>query len=580
MDLLILLKAIYHNNDKFLNIDLNEKFKNCYEKLINDKINLKYILDKSIFLELAKNIFNKGKNQNEKNDIYSISRANLEYLIINRVLFNKKYLNNIMNINSSFSYINLNNIQSEENNTTLNLNQMKDSLCEILYNIPYIEYMINKKLIKNTSFNDLLLVLSDIKIYNNYLLKHKSISQIDSFLPFEFAINFLSQNLINLPENYSKNNYEFLINEIKDEINNSIKSLKFTEISQFYNNFSLFELKEEIYQKFLTKLSKVPIYSKIQKIILHIPVYIKFKVTLPNNTNSFDNLLIEVKQSYSNAKKMKNADNIYIDHKKNIIVFKTIENLAKNFNFENEIEFYLEEYMRQGEEKDIFSYIKKFHFNEKILDFFNKDLRNILADSFCLDNYEKIDEKKIISKLYDYFLNYLYNSIYKYSPSTKDKELYSQINKLSWTKLSHFIELNSNIYEFLIERIVDCLYKFEQSRIPSEKYFLFKEILEISEIIHCKEKINYKYKNNEIVLKPIILYGIIKSKPKKIISDMKYIVLFIQEKNKEIEQYFESLLPAYLSYIKEITHENLYGNISKDEFINNCNNIILNMKII
>ena len=108
-----------------------------------------------------------------------------------------------------------------------------------------------------------------------------------------------------------------MINEIKDEINNSIKSLKFTEISQFYNNFSLFELKEEKYQKFLTKLSKVPIYSKIQKIILHIPVYIKFKVTLPNNTNSFDNLLIEVKQSYSNAKKMKNADNIYIDHKKN-----------------------------------------------------------------------------------------------------------------------------------------------------------------------------------------------------------------------------------------------------------------------
>ena len=77
-------------------------------------------------------------------------------------------------------------------------------------------------------------------------------------------------------------------------------------------------------------------------------------------------------------------------------------------------------------------------------------------------------------------------------------------------------------------------------------------------------------------MNPIILYGIIKSQPKTIISDMKYIVYFIQEKNKEIEYFFEFLFPSYLLYIKQLTHENLYGNISEDEFILNCNNSILN----
>ena len=575
MDLLIILKTIYHNSEKIFNIDSNDKFKKSYENLINDKNSLNYIVEKSLSMEMSNFIFNKGKIQNEKKNLYSFSKTNIEYLIVNRVLINKKYLNNIKNVTSSFSYINLNDIKDEENNDNLYLNKMKDSLCEILSNIPYIDYMIKKKFIKNNSLNDYLLFLSDIKIYFKYLLQHKSIRQIDSILPFEFAINFLIQNLINLPENYSKNNYELFINEIKDSIKDSKMSLKFEKISQFYNNFSYFELKEEIYRKFLSKLNNIPIYSKIIKIIGQIPIFVKIKVTLPNN-NMLNNLLIEIKHSYSNAKKMKNSEKIYMDIKKNIIVFKTIEDLAKNFTFENGIEFYIEEYINQSEDKDILSYINNFNFGKKFLEFFNKDLRNILTENGILDNLVKANVNKIMSKLYDYFLNYLYDAIYKYLPSSKDKEISLKINKLSWTKLSHYIHFNSNLYECLIQRIVDCFNRFEKAKIPSEKYFRFKEIIEISKIIPCKEKINYKYINNEIVLNPIILYGIIKSKPKTIFSDMKYIVYFIQEKNKEIEHYFELLLPSYLLYIKQLTHENLYGNISKDEFNLNCNISIAN----
>ena len=146
--------------------------------------------------------------------------------------------------------------------------------------------------------------------------------------------------------------------------------------------------------------------------------------------------------------------------------------------------------------------------------------------------------------------------------------------------MSHLIPVNSNIYECFVQRIVDSFIKFEKSKTPSEKYFSFKEIIEISNNIACKETINFKYKskNKEInlILNPIILYGIIKAKPKTIVSDIKYILHFIQDKSKEIEEYFDFLLPSYLLYIKDLNNSHLHGNITKDEFTLKCNEAFLN----
>ena len=57
-------------------------------------------------------------------------------------------------------------------------------------------------------------------------------------------------------------------------------------------------------------------------------------------------------------------------------------------------------------------------------------------------------------KIYNYFLTYLYDSIYKFLPSQKDKELRAKTYKLSWTKLSNFIKTNEKVYECTIQRII------------------------------------------------------------------------------------------------------------------------------
>jgi len=587
-DILALLKTIHNNKD----LVFDENFKKCYEKIMNNKKNLNYILEKSCKNgELANNIFNnkedsKDSANNDKKDTHILSNNNLEYFIINRVTFNKYNAKKIRSINSKFSYLNLDEteqlnekIQDKDKENIQNelfMNKIKNSFCEILLNLPYIDYMLNKNYIKTSSQNDFISFLSDIQSYQKNL-----VNQIMDLWNFQYAISYLLDNIPNLPNCYSENNCELFIKEIKNEINESIKSLEFDTLSQFYNNFDYFDLKLEISQIYTTKLSKIPVITKIRKTMEQVPVFLKIKVTHGNTGNAFDNIILEIKKSITNAKKMKNTDNIFIDLKRNLIVFKTLDIFAKNFSFDKNINYYIYEFLNipSKDKRNIFDYIFKFNFNLKLIEFFTKDVRQILIDNNNNSNINNLDQSiinTILSKSYDYFMNNFYDSVYKYLPCEKDNNLSGKINKLSWTNLSHYVQNNANLYECIIQKIVNGFHNFEKSKIPSEKFFTYRDLVEISKKIPCHETIKYfnKEKNKEILLNPIILYGIIKSKPKYLVSDVNFVHYFIQEKSGEIEEFFDVQLPSYISYILNLNHTNLY-NINEDEFTIKCNEISL-----
>ena len=586
-DILALLKTVNNSQD----IVFDENFKKCYEKIINNKKNLNYILEKSFKNgELANNIFNikedsKDSIKDDKKDTRLSSNNNLEYIVINRVTFNKYNTKKIRSINSNFSYLNFDEIEEvnekaqdkdkENIQKELIINNIKSSFCEILLNLPYIDYMLNKSYIKSSSQNNFISFLSDIKSYQKYL-----VNQIINLWNFQYSVSYLMDNLSNLPNCYSENNYELLIKEIKHEISESIKCLEFDTLSQFYNNFVNFELKQEISQIYTTKLSKVPIIAKIRKTMEQLPMFVKIKVIHGNNANSFDNIAIEIKKSNTNAKKMKSSDNIFIDLKRNLIVFKTLDIFAKNFSFDKNINYYINEFLSlpSKDRRNIFDYISKFNFSQKLIEFFSKEVRQILLDNNNNnnDNFDQNILNTILSKSYDYFMNNFYDSLYKFLPCQKDKDLSDKINKLSWTNLSHFIQKNANLYECTIQKIVNCFHNFEKTKIPSEKFFIYRDLVEISKKIPCHETIKYfnKEKNKEVLLNPIILYGIIKSKPNLLFSDVNFVQYFIQERSSEIEEFFDDQLPSYISYIQNLNYTNLYD-INEDEFTIKCNEITL-----
>ena len=82
-DISVLLKTINNNKD----LVFDENFKKGYEKIMDNKKNLNYILEKSP--ELANNIFNNkenskdSSNNNDKKENHSLSNNNIEYFIIN-----------------------------------------------------------------------------------------------------------------------------------------------------------------------------------------------------------------------------------------------------------------------------------------------------------------------------------------------------------------------------------------------------------------------------------------------------------------------------------------------------------------
>jgi uncharacterized protein YrrD len=90
-------------------------------------------------------------------------------------------------------------------------------------------------------------------------------------------------------------------------------------------------------------------------------------------------------------------------------------------------------------------------------------------------------------KINNYYLSYLYYSINNILQSQKNKILNIKVNKVSWIKIGNFIKNNEN--ESIIERIIYSFVRFEKSKIPSEKYIFFKEIIDISLIFSCKQKI-------------------------------------------------------------------------------------------
>ena len=104
-------------------------------------------------------------------------------------------------------------------------------------------------------------------------------------------------------------------------------------------------------------------------------------------------------------------------------------------------------------------------------------------------------------------------------------------------------------------------------------------LLKINEIllgIKCKNEINYNNKKFNITyyLNPILIYSIIKSKLENFYSDIRYIEIFMDEKDKE-KIYIEEI-KNHILYIIEMTYKDLYGNISEEDYNKKCNMYIKN----
>ena len=587
-DLSIIMKNMYMNRNELFENDKNVELYNIWDKIFKNKLYKDSISGKALkenpIIQKCESADTSKKSHIDKdahqiyefmNNIGSKPKIVKEYFIINHTVFNTQE-NDYHEITSLDQKVL--NFDINDNNIDIDLLKiLKKSFCDILNNLPSIDELIslNQINIKNIKdFNTFLIELK--KYFNYYYFDHMDFDQTVKSIELKWAINFFSENENKISENLKSNNYALFFTELEKDLNNSIKEVNnnFSFISHFhYNNIDILKKMKNISYT-LNKLKKISLNFIVQNIIHKFSAYIQVSVKAVKNKNKnpkniWSDLVFEIKRGKNKDDKCYDMNNIYISEKNNYINYKTIESFIDNFKFENE---HFKGNENKDENNNIFDYMSELKIPEKINTFLDVSLKEILIEKIFHNIYSKQDVPNISSKIKNIILSGLYDNIYKnYIPSSKDDLLYKKCLMLSWTNLSHFTNEEFPLQQSLIPSIIDCLKKLQNKKIPKKKLSYLIKINEILSTIHCNKQINFNNKklNNIYYLNPFLVYSIIKAKLRNLPSDIRYIEVFMDEKDKEFK-YIQEMQNIIL-FIIDITHKDLFGNISEEEYNINCN---------
>ena len=477
-----LIKNIEKNKDIIFSKEENDnKILDIFNKLNTD-------MNKKLLLQLDK-MNNTKKNKN--------------YIIMQDLIINPKYNFDIQK-QKEYYYINeLSKIETEVDKKLNNIIKTKNYINYILFYSP-----------KLSSFNfsdngNIFTIFSELK---NFLkLSEKKIY-------FQYYTDSLLLCLKKLDENYSKNDFDLLLNELNKEIKKSIDLLDFNLMSDYYEKINNSEKRIKLIENNIIILNDIEINNKVMNIIYE---------------DKSDKFIFNY-LSYENNKKIVNK-NIW----EFIYNFNIIDNNKKNIIIKSYLDY--------------------------IYDLLNKDE---------IYNKDKNDLIKIKEKVYDYIFIKLYNKLYSANPTQLDSIILMNCEKLSWIEPKHLIKDDFN-FEFFINEIIFHFNQLEKIRNPQRK---FDKIISIFDII-SKAILFQGFDNNESndkIYIDILKYIIIYIKPKRFISEIEYMQFYSFEKNNEKIKKLK-ILKQVCDFIKNISHKDLI-NISEEEHIFNCEQSLKNHK--
>ena len=565
------LIEIVNNNIKIIiESDFKEEFDEEKKEIINKGRNLFKATIRRISY-YTKEVGDLIANQEKKNKIF--------YFLLTNLFFNEDF-SKYEKIKESicFTKKELETVNSEEDLLNNNLIKIDNFLVKLLFSYGTL----NERDFSEVESKNLIEILNElIKI-----LKTGRIN-FNSPVPPEWYGKSLVNLLNNLPEKYKKNNCDEILTLLKNDIQKSIDSLD-----------------PKVYSGIYEKLKNT---SQIKILLTYV-----------------ENNLIDIEQNKkiicfcdkqelnTNLTLKKNAN-----RKKATYKFKTISNLIDNFpnmsmkdkngdclkNQKNDLipEFLLNCLKIISEKSRIL--LNEYNYSEMYADYENKksELEN-KNRSICLDydgffpylnenmklfysifNSENTEENRIedllnqfkphltellSNKIDDFIMNKLHFKIFPIEPLPKDITLYNKLLELNWIEPKNIIQKDIINYTFFSEPI-SLIQKFEKSKSPISKMkMLQKTFQSIQNIIKFNLKELY-LGTNQII--PIFVYILIKAKPKRLWSNLKYIQLYLGYK---IDQQIFFQFQVAITMIETMDHNRLI-NVSQEEFENNCKNSLI-----
>ena len=533
----ILYRNICFNAEELYFLISNaEKFKDfiCIDKKIIEK--LKFNLKK-----LEEIIINENEDYEEISNNKSFRKI-IKYFLLTDSIYNDKF-NNVLNIKNykkkHFSLKELKIIEHEKQKNENNVIKVKNFICSLLYTY----HNLYKDNFNKEKLSDVINIIKELK--NHSLIS--SIYMDNSYIPHNWYINSLLQYLPLLPENYKKNDYELLLNELEKEIKDSIKELNFEDISKFIEYFKEIEKEKLYYTKIINIINDIDLNKKAQNIIMNEKFFIDLDLK-ENKLSQYFKELIKNEKEYQNLF-IKEKKKIYNDIKQFIINFPNM-NLSYEYNPEN----------------DIFQLIKKKKIPELIENYMILIKNNLKEKNIEKDNENNFEY--IYNKIYDYLMEQLYIKLFPIEPSLIDIQIFQNCYKHLWIEFSNLFQGNKNyIFDNYLPDSINYFQKFENEKSPRKKLLFIKEIYNC---IYNLGKFNgdeVEGADEELVL---LNYTIIKSKPERLYSNCMFTECFLGEKKLRIEGNQLIKLLGLCEKMKTINYKDFFKISSEKEYKEKC----------
>ena len=463
----------------------------------------------------------------------------LKFFLMSDILKNQKYtkLFNINQEKASFTLQELPVSDIEEENKKNDIIKVKNFICTILNNY---RTLIKTDFIEGATNNTLNILLQ--------LKKFMKISNfvIDGSIPSEWYVDSLIEYLKKIPPDLTVNDYDLLYKQIESHINASIKDLDFETLSIILGNVKFCKRGISYYEKMKTLLVDIELNEKVQNIVEKEPITVELEFRYNNKNKE-----LKIEKSYKKDIQLKSLDiMIFEEEAQKTYYCRTIKAFTKRFPN-------LAKY-QQVIEKSLSDMEKDLKLTQKISNYFSIIKDFLMSKNSSINNLIGSEEFNDISaKIYDYVMEKLYDKLYPKQPDPLDNQIFNQCQLLSWTEPKHYIKSKTNlVFDSFLPDVIHYFKEIDKQKSPRQKLIYMNKIFQsISNVV----KFSGGDQTGVDDIMPILNYAFIKAKPPHMISNCKYMELFIGDKKNREEGNQLAQLTAICAFAENITPDKLFG---------------------
>ena len=343
-----------------------------------------------------------------------------------------------------------------------------------------------------------------------------------------YCSSYLQAHMSDLPMKYKENNYNLLLMEVIQKSEEIIKELNVSILNNFYAKMKGGDKLNGIISIYLSEIKKIEKLVCIE--------YLFDKITLPCRLGVTKNESLII----SNVKYSQVDQEASYNH--------SIQSFIKNFpNFRK--------YEDNEKVNDIIQLEEKVELDVALNAYF-KDLRNLVKKENIMTRFTKENQRIIEDELENYILLKLYEKLYPKNSTKADIKFYKKCCRLDFIRPENIIKDKNLINENLWKAAMPLINEMDDKLTPADKVKSFGQAFSI-----LQNSITFSSGKNDLGVDDtlsLLIYIILKSKPKNIVSNSEYCQLLL---NPDLAKRQYGLLLSQMEMVKNIIFDMKYSDI-------------------